>query len=246
MGVQDRDYMHERRGRSTSGGTSGARSPRQRKAGDEWLVGGTLIGAAVVLLCLLAVPLWKLFAPNEWRQSDKAQTMQPEASQSEPLANALQNVLPSTSAKNDRVLDLLSASKLVQPFPATGSVVAYQEIAGQKLAAFTVDATGTGVTLHAVKLEEWNTRRPVLMTFVPGGSTAKLEVPLGIYRIKIASGDTWYGMDDLFGPSTRVQTAEKPLQFYAEGNTITGHTLHLQTAAGGNRFPTAEAARREF
>ncbi|EON17350.1 hypothetical protein C265_22976 [Cupriavidus sp. GA3-3] len=209
-------------------------------------MGGTLIGAAVVLLCLLAVPLWKLFAPNEWRQSDKAQTMQPEASQSEPLANALQNVLPSTSAKNDRVLDLLSASKLVQPFPATGSVVAYQEIAGQKLAAFTVDATGTGVTLHAVKLEEWNTRRPVLMTFVPGGSTAKLEVPLGIYRIKIASGDTWYGMDDLFGPSTRVQTAEKPLQFYAEGNTITGHTLHLQTAAGGNRFPTAEAARREF
>lgn len=242
MGVQDRDYMHERRDRPTSGAASKARSRPQRKAGDEWIVGGTLIAAAVVLLCLLAIPLWKLFAPDNWRQTDKTQAKQALVSQSEPLAN----ILPGTPATSDRGLDLLPARKPAQPFPATASVVAYQEISGQKLAAFIVDATGTGSTLHVVKMEEWNTRRPVLMTFVPGGSTAKLEVPLGIYRIKIASGDTWYGMDDLFGPSTRVQTAEKPLQFYAEGNTITGHTLHLQSVAGGNRFPTAEAARREF
>lgn len=68
--------MHERRDRSTAGGTSKARSSPQRKAGDEWIVGGTLIAAAVVLLCLLAVPLWKLFAPNDWRQSDKTQAKQ--------------------------------------------------------------------------------------------------------------------------------------------------------------------------
>lgn len=246
MGIQDRDYMRERRHRSTSRGTSGSGSRRRTKAGDGWLVGGTLIGAAVVLLSLLAVPLWKLFAPHDWRKSGNAQPKEAVASQSEPPASGLQNILPDTSTKSDRVLGLLPPTKSAQPFPATGAVVAYQEIAGQKLAGFTVDATSTGMTLHVVKVEEWNTQRPLLMTFVPGGSVVKLEVPLGIYRIKIASGDTWYGMDDLFGSATRVQTAEKPLQFYAEGNTITGHTLYLQAVTGGNRFPTAEAARREF
>lgn len=143
-------------------------------------------------------------------------------------------------------LDLNGLCSIGGAFPPTGSVISYQDLTGQRMAGFSIDASGTGTTLYAIKVEEWNTQRPVLMTFVSGGSLDKLEVPLGIYRIKIASGDTWYGLDDLFGPGTRVQTAEKPLHFYAEGSTITGHTLILQSVGGGDRFPTAEAARREF
>ncbi|MFC4519071.1 hypothetical protein [Cupriavidus pinatubonensis] len=162
------------------------------------------------------------------------------------MPNPLQGILPAIGDKSARLPEVMPFAKPAQPFPPSGSVISYQDLTGQKMAGFSIDTSGTGAVLHAIKVEEWNTQRPVLVTFVPGGSRAKVEVPLGIYRIKIASGDTWYGLDDLFGPGTRVQTAEKPLQFYAEGNTITGHTLYLQSVGGGNRFPTAEAALREF
>jgi len=243
MGIQDRDYMRERH----RGAEPGATPASSRKSRGEWLVGGMIVGAAFVLLCLLAIPLWRLWGPHDWRPAEESPPSQPNAQQApSSLPTPLQNILPETGGKSDPVASILPQAKPAQPFPSAGSVVAFQELAGQAKAGFTIDATATGRTHHVIKVEEWNTQRPVLMTFVPGSTTVKVDLPLGIYRIKIASGDTWYGMDELFGPGTRVQTGEKPLQFYMEGNAITGHTLRLQSPVSSNNFPTAEGGRRSF
>jgi len=242
MGIQDRDYMRERH----RGAEPGATPASSRKSRGEWIVGGMIVGAAFVLLCLLAIPLWRLWGPHDWRPAESSTPPLPNEQQTLAQPDPLQSILPQTGSQSDPVASILPQAKPAQPFPSAGSVIAFQEPAGQTKAGFTIDATATSRALHVIKVEEWNTQRPVLMTFVPGGATVKVDLPLGIYRIKIASGDTWYGMDELFGPGTRVQTGEKPLQFYMEGNAITGHTLRLQAPVSSNNFPTAEGGRRSF
>ena len=70
--------------------------------------------------------------------------------------------------------------------------------------------------------------------FVNGGESFEADVPLGIYRVKYASGLTWYGAEHLFGPGTRYSEADKTFEFALQGNQISGYTLELIQQRGGN------------
>ena len=41
-----------------------------------------------------------------------------------------------------------------------------------------------------------------IMIYIRGGDPFTTKVPLGSYYVRAASGNTWYGEDDLFGPNT--------------------------------------------
>jgi hypothetical protein len=43
---------------------------------------------------------------------------------------------------------------------------------------------------------------------VRSGETASVNVPLGVYKIKIASGEKWYGSNKMFGPQTHYNLIE--------------------------------------
>lgn len=139
------------------------------------------------------------------------------------------------------------SSSQVAPLPATGNVTLYQ--LGQSapaVAAFKVTAkpSRAGVS-HLVKLVDAGSGQPVLSVFVRSGESAELKVPLGSYKINIATGEQWYGETKLFGKKMVVTQGMTAMVFYAEQNSITGHTLTLDDVIDGN-YPTRPVAADDF
>ena len=55
----------------------------------------------------------------------------------------------------------------------------------------------------------------------------KLRIPLGVYTLKYAVGNTWYGTRWLFGSETVFSRIEKDIEFSFEGNEISGYSIEL-------------------
>jgi hypothetical protein len=96
-----------------------------------------------------------------------------------------------------------------------------------------------------VKLSDYYTGRAVLSVFVHGGSTVNLDVPIGTYKIKYASGEHWYGATHLFGPDTAYSKADSSFDFRVIGNQVSGYTLTLYKVVDGN-LQTTPISPNEF
>lgn len=70
--------------------------------------------------------------------------------------------------------------------------------------------------------------------FIRSGDFVEVELPLGSYEIKYASGKTWYGPQWLFGPETSYSKADKVFNFTSDDYQISGYTVELFTQVGGN------------
>lgn len=70
--------------------------------------------------------------------------------------------------------------------------------------------------------------------FVRSGSTVKVEVPLGAYELRYASGETWYGYQYRFGQDTAYSKADKIFDFHHTGSQIHGYTVTLYKVPHGN------------
>jgi len=106
-----------------------------------------------------------------------------------------------------------------------------KNVAAASVAPFEIK-TSTGSN-HLIKLENISGVR-VMDIFVRGGDTIKVSVPLGIYIVKYAAGDTWYGYEHNFGPDADYSQANSILHFRREGNQIIGHTVTSYRVSGGN------------
>lgn len=87
---------------------------------------------------------------------------------------------------------------------------------------------------YLVKLVDTYTGEDVMDIFIHGGSNIEVEVPLGNYHIKYASGETWYGYQYYFGPETGYSKAESIFRFKDTGYQVTGYTLTLYRVTNGN------------
>jgi hypothetical protein len=56
---------------------------------------------------------------------------------------------------------------------------------------------------HLVKVANMSDPQDQVTIYVRGGESYSTKVPLGRYHIRAATGATWYGKKDLFGPDTR-------------------------------------------
>lgn len=70
--------------------------------------------------------------------------------------------------------------------------------------------------------------------YIRGGESAECEVPLGTYEIKYACGETWYGVNDLFGSKTSYAKADDTFRFYEEDGYVNGWTIELYLQTNGN------------
>ncbi|MEN8245286.1 MAG: hypothetical protein ABFS43_10335 [Thermodesulfobacteriota bacterium] len=57
----------------------------------------------------------------------------------------------------------------------------------------------------------------------------KLHIPLGVYTLKYAVGNVWYGTQWLFGNKTVFSRIEKDIEFLFEGTEISGYNIELYT-----------------
>lgn len=81
--------------------------------------------------------------------------------------------------------------------------------------------------------------------FVRPGATVEIDVPVGVYKLYYATGETWYGVTELFGENTVYSSSDELLEFYTDSTTAYGNTLELWAQYGGN-FETVLIAENEF
>ena len=118
-----------------------------------------------------------------------------------------------------------------QPLPANGYESRYN--LQEAIAPLEIRTRGNG-THYFVKLVDWNTESPVAAFFVRAGQTVEVDVPLGSYRLRYATGRTWYGERYLFGPETIYSQADSRFDFVREGDQVSGYTVELFMQADGN------------
>lgn len=87
---------------------------------------------------------------------------------------------------------------------------------------------------YFVKVTNQYTGEDVSTIYIRGGDTISIEVPLGTYEIKYASGETWYGDQKLFGTQTSYSKADELFTFSDTGYQITGYTITLYQVVNGN------------
>jgi hypothetical protein len=85
--------------------------------------------------------------------------------------------------------------------------------------------------------------------FIYGGSTFETKMPLGNFFLKYASGTSWCGADELFGPNTPTYKADYLFHFgrrqTPDGVESDHHTVELILQIGGN-LQTRRLPRNEF
>ena len=74
---------------------------------------------------------------------------------------------------------------------------------------------------------------PDIGFFAAADSSVSLDVPVGVYQLSYALGDTWRGLRERFGPDTRYFKAAEFLSFFIEGNRLHGNTIRLFPPTGG-------------
>lgn len=97
---------------------------------------------------------------------------------------------------------------------------------------------------YYIKLVDNGSDEPVLTLFIRDGQSARVDVPIGTYEMRYATGDTWYGPEHLFGPETDRYKAESKFFFYRDGGQVSGYSVELVIQEGGNldtrRIPESE------
>jgi hypothetical protein len=127
------------------------------------------------------------------------------------------------------------------PLPASGSV--WTSRPGERIAPFEITAA---VGQHyIVKLVDAYTDNPVMEIFVHSGTTVKVDVPLGTYNVRYASGQRWYGYLKRFGPGTTYSKADRSFSFSLVNRQITGYTITLFPVPNGN-LQTSTISANEF
>ena len=85
-----------------------------------------------------------------------------------------------------------------------------------------------------IKLIDSTSGRLAVTIFVRPGSSFEIAVPTGVYEMRYASGKTWYGEKDLFGPETSYNKSDNLLSFLDKGYYLQGQSLTLYKTPNGN------------
>jgi hypothetical protein len=91
---------------------------------------------------------------------------------------------------------------------------------------------GTGGN-YFVRLVNVADEGDVINVFIRGGTTLKVEMPLGTYRLRFASGSTGYGEKLLFGQQTSYWIVEQTVTFRNDRNAPKLVAIDLAAQKGG-------------
>jgi hypothetical protein len=105
------------------------------------------------------------------------------------------------------------------------------------VAPFTIRTRNDGVHFY-VKMTDASSSQVVGVYFIRSDESVNLQVPLGNYELKYATGKKWYGGNYLFGPDTSYSKADTQFNFYNDGNQISGYTVELFQQVNGNLHTT--------
>jgi hypothetical protein len=125
------------------------------------------------------------------------------------------------------------------PLPATGRIRSLWRSSPETVLAPLRVVTATGSPNYYVKVVDWETHAARLVLFVRSGQTLSVRVPVGVYELRYAAGEKWYGEEYLFGPETAYRRADEQFDFRAEGEKVSGFTVELIKQINGNLRETS-------
>ena len=117
-----------------------------------------------------------------------------------------------------------------QPLPKNGTNRSFGQ--GERPAPLKVNTRGSDH--HLIKLTKPGSTEAVMYLFIRAGQSAEMEVPLGIFEIKWATGKEWYGYKKKFGESTGYGKSNKLVNFEQTATRFKGHEITLYPVASGN------------
>ena len=98
---------------------------------------------------------------------------------------------------------------------------------------------------YFLKLIDVNNKKNIMDIFLIGGTTTTINVPLGTYEIKWASGSSWMGYDELFGDETSYSVADHLFNFKLTENGVSGYSIILRQIRDGN-LRTKKISKNQF
>lgn len=122
------------------------------------------------------------------------------------------------------------------PFPPHGTVT---DFSGQRRVAPFEVVTRAGANYYGKLALFSNPKEPVIEFFVVGGQPFKVAVPVGVYELRYAAGDTWFGKPAYFGPCGSFSKADRAFEFSFTGDGYSGFTVELILQRNGNLSSTS-------
>lgn len=103
------------------------------------------------------------------------------------------------------------------PFPSSGSVTVARSLDMRRvMSRLSVRA---GHNNAVVQLFEPHTDKHVISVYVAAGESADVPVPHGRFRVRLIEGGKWRGTDRFFGPDTSYETVVDLMRLPARGGT---------------------------
>lgn len=190
---------------------------RQQSSKDE---GGA--GCGCLLLLLLVVPAcWDHFTDS----SDEGSLASRETRESH-AARSGGSGTPSVS------VPAVVFDQPVLPLPRTG-IMATRGVGSGLTGTIAVETRG-GQSHFFLKVVSRRGGSTEVTAFVRAGERVELDVPLGSYDLRYATGAAWYGTKHLFGPKTRYSRADSVFDIKWDGSSVWGWTVELYEQRGGN------------
>lgn len=195
---------------------------------QSFLIQAGLLSAALIAVGVL---VWTQAARQRELEAQRAQAEQARLIR-EGIARERARAIAQKRADELRTIELpLPSSGLMRRFVANSL---FNSPGGLPVLKVVAPAEAS----YLIKLARWDSNVPVLTMFVRAGESAEVTVPFGDYRIRMASGTTWYGEKIRFGPDTRYSQVDAVASFGLEGDRLLGHELLLRKIKDGNLRPS--------
>lgn len=81
--------------------------------------------------------------------------------------------------------------------------------------------------------------------YLAKGQSYEIDVPVGVYKLYYATGDIFYGTEELFGSTSKFYSSDDLLNFYSTSEYYNGHTITLYSVTNGN-FDTDNIPESKF
>jgi hypothetical protein len=194
----------------------------------------------VVLVVGAALEIGYLSQPRVAPKPDAIMRAAPPAAVPSATVPSIDPAAPAAAMADSRSTKRRDAELSASSRPPTGVL----ERSRKKNAIATLELATPAGRDYLVKIVNVVDSQDQVVIYIRGGETYSTKVALGRYYARAATGKTWYGKTDLFGPETIffrfIEASPTPaerlkvFQFSVQGRQITGNRIVFQESVLGN------------
>ena len=123
---------------------------------------------------------------------------------------------------------------LVEENKPRHGTVKYTAGESEKNAPFDITLPKSDNLYYYIKLVNKSNGSVAQSVFMHPGTTIEINVPLGVYELRYACGDKWYGYENTFGPNGGYSKSDDKMEFTYSNGVRYGMEVTLYPVINGN------------